>query len=117
MVQPMSRRGTWARGIALIWATLQLVSPGVSAIADGTLALESASAPLVHVEATGSASCPEVHSPDCGVCRYLSTGGQVATASGLALRAGRDQSALVFRVAAVPSATAALPHGRAPPVA
>lgn len=112
----MSRRGTWARCIALIWATLQLLSPGVSAIADGALALESASAPLVHVEATGSASCPEVHSPDCGVCRVLSTGGPLAASPGIALAATRDGSALVCRVAELTSATTVLPHGRAPPV-
>jgi hypothetical protein len=116
MVLRMTRRGTWTRCIALVWATLQLLSPGVSAIADGRLALEAAGSPQVHVEATGSATCPEVHSPDCGVCRYLTTGGVLPSASGLVPIETRHSGALAFRIVRLNSAVEVLPHGRAPPV-
>jgi hypothetical protein len=54
-------------------ATLQFVAPGLSAIADGILSREAAaSTSTTHIEATTRASCPFVHSLDCGVCRYLS---------------------------------------------
>lgn len=103
------------RCLALVWATLQLLSPGVSAIADGRLAQESANAPMVHVEATGSEGCPEVHSPDCGVCRYLSTGGDMPSVSPAAVCETHDAGPVAARVAFGSSALSALPHGRAPP--
>lgn len=116
MLQTMRRRSPFVRFLALFWAALQLASPGVSAIADGKLAAENASGPATHVEATTTSACPVVHSPDCGVCRYL---------SGAACL--EQHSALGFRIVAStaePTVTAgprignalALPHGRAPPV-
>lgn len=103
------------RCLALAWAMLQLLSPGVSAIADGRLAQESANAPIVHVEATGSQGCPEVHSPDCGVCRYLSTGGEQPSMSPLSPCETRVAGPVAARRASGSSALSALPHGRAPP--
>jgi hypothetical protein len=60
------------RYLAFMLATLQLAAPGLSAIADGILSREAASTSTTHIEATTRANCPFVHSPDCGVCRYLS---------------------------------------------
>ena len=113
MVSGMSRRRT-TRCLALVWAIVQLLSPGVSAIADGRLAQDNATAP-VHVEATGTATCPEVHSPDCGVCRYLSTGGEIPAMSGIALCDARAAMSVSARGAGGAFAHVLLPHGRAPP--
>lgn len=110
----MTIRGT-TRCLALVWAMLQLLSPGVSAIADGRLAQESANAPIVHVEATGSEGCAAVHSPDCGVCRYLSTGGEAARVSPPALCAAHDFVPVAARLASGSFTLTSLPHGRAPP--
>ena len=112
----MSGHGRWARRLALVWAMVQLLTPGVSAIADGMLARENAAAPLVHVEAAGSANCPEVHSPDCGVCRYLSTGSEM-TPGASSLPVAREALATISaRVASAASGDRLLPQGRAPPV-
>jgi hypothetical protein len=61
------------RFLALGFAVVQLLSPGAAAIADGLLAQESAEAPTVHVESKTGTKCPSVHSPDCGLCRHLTT--------------------------------------------
>lgn len=114
MVSAMTRRGM-TRCLALVWAMLQLLSPGVSAIADGSLARESATSPLVHVEATGSEGCPEVHSPDCGVCRYLSTGGELSAMPEPAIGGDGAVVPVEARLASGSSALTILPHGRAPP--
>lgn len=103
------------RCLALVWAMLQLLSPGVSAIADGSLAKQSANAPMVHVEATGTEGCPEVHSPDCGVCRYLSTGGELPLVSPAALCETQDAGPAAERATSRSTALTTLPHGRAPP--
>ena len=58
---------------ASLCAIVQLVSPGVAAVADGFLAIDSVSQPRTHIEASSGASCRAVHSPDCAVCRYLSS--------------------------------------------
>ena len=110
----MKRR--WARRFALLWAVLQVLSPGASALADGLIARQNANAPLVHVEATGSQSCPEIHSPDCGVCRYLSSGGDAPAAPALVLLSDAAAIPVSALVAPYVSSTATLPHGRAPPL-
>jgi hypothetical protein len=68
----MIHRPRAIRYLAFMLATLQLAAPGLSAIADGILSREAASTSTTHIEATTRANCPFVHSPDCGVCRYLS---------------------------------------------
>ena len=111
----MSGHSRWARILALVWAMVQVLSPGASAIADGMLARANASLPLVHVEASGSATCPEVHSPDCGVCRYLSTGSEMPGAASVLPAARRVVVAASQRVAAAAAVGQLLPQGRAPP--
>jgi hypothetical protein len=103
--------------LVMVGAAIQLLSPGVAAVADGLLARESASQPLTHIEATTTAKCPVVHAPDCGVCRYLSTGAALARTSGLvALQASTIAPACAATLAPA-SVVTTLPNGRAPPVA
>lgn len=115
MLPSVNRRTPFVRVLAILWATLQLASPAVSAIADGKAAFESASEATTHVEATSTERCPLVHAPDCGVCRYLSTPTSeqpaapawLATSSCARIPAGSDRAA--------PGAAMTLPRGRAPP--
>ena len=116
MLPSVNRRTPFVRFLAILWATLQLASPAVSAIADGKAAFESASEATTHVEATSTERCPVVHSPDCGVCRYLSTSTSdqpaapawLASSSCAGIPGGSDRAA--------PAAAKTLPRGRAPPV-
>lgn len=111
----MSGRGRWTRCLAYVWAALQVLSPGASALADGLIARDNASAPLVHVEAPGSKTCPEVHPPDCGVCRYLSTGSEAPAAPTFRPVERTHVLPTTARGARYASPNATLPHGRAPP--
>jgi hypothetical protein len=112
----MKRRSPLFRFVTLAWASLQLAAPAMAGIADATAALENASAPLTHVEATSSESCPVVHSPDCGLCRYLSTTPSQA-AAGTAFDWTVGAAAKLIRTSSLSTASAcvALPFGRAPP--
>jgi hypothetical protein len=111
----MKRRSPLFRFVTLAWASLQLAAPAMAGIADAAAALENASAPLTHVEATGSDSCPVVHSPDCGLCRYLSTTPSHAPAPAFDWTVGAaDELAQTSSLGAA-SASVALPFGRAPP--
>lgn len=112
----MRRRTTVIRSLALLWAALQLASPGASAIADGALARENASAPAMHVEATTTAACPVVHSPDCGVCRYLSTSANPQPPQAFSLSSVAERRDARTDIPQAGCASVALPHGRAPPV-
>ena len=111
----MSRRHQLLRLLVMIGAAFQLLSPGVAAVADGLLARENASGPLTHIEATTTATCPVVHAPDCGVCRYLSAAGTPQRAApSILLAAGSLQPRC--EEARQPAGAAALrPNGRAPP--
>lgn len=103
------------RFFALVWAVLQLASPGMSAVADG-LATEAGANPAAHVEATTGKGCPVVHSPDCGMCRYLSQGARLQPVARIVLpqRASIAEPQVArFRPR---HAATILPDGRAPPV-
>lgn len=111
----MSRRRPFVRFVTLLLATLQVASPGISAVADGQLARDSASRPATHVEATTTAACPVVHHPDCGVCRYLSQFATVARqgAADLQLTACTVEPQAASRT--THAVTTACRYGRAPP--
>lgn len=112
----MTRRSPFVRFFTLAWASLQLAAPALSSIADGRLELNNASRPTTHVEATTGESCPVVHSPDCGVCRYLSTSGADDSAAPRFDWRQTASSALIGTSLDAPGSVAiALPHGRAPP--
>ena len=115
MLLLMRRRTTFVRSLAVFWAALQLASPAVSAIADGRLAAQNASGPATHVEATTTASCPVVHSPDCAVCRYLSASPLGARLSAFVPLLSADSREPMAESREQHSAALALPHGRAPP--
>ena len=111
----MIRRAS-VRILAMVWATLQLASPGTAAVADGLLASASASAPTTHVEAKTGAGCHAVHSPDCALCRYVSHSAVQSAVDSFTgeLGAHIGKPARRHRAALVIALT--LPHGRAPPV-
>lgn len=112
----MRRHTSVVRFLTLLWASLQLAAPALSSIADGQLSRDNASKPLTHVEATTSDSCPVVHSPDCGVCRYLSTSGaNDASAPRFDWRQGAANALVCTASDEAGSIAIALPHGRAPP--
>jgi hypothetical protein len=71
-VEPMIHRPRVIRYLVFILGALQLAAPGVSAVADGMLSRDESQAPATHIEATTRSTCQVVHSPDCGLCRYLS---------------------------------------------
>jgi hypothetical protein len=104
------------RFITLAWASLQLVAPGLTSIADGRLASENAAAPKTHIEATTGDSCPVVEPPDCGLCRYLSTStAHDVAAPAFDWSAGGANGLVGTAAAGAGSTCIALPPGRAPP--
>jgi hypothetical protein len=112
----MMRRRPFARGLTLLWASLQLAVPGLSSIADGQLSINDEFRNTTHIEATTSDSCPVVHSLDCALCQFLSTfGANDAAAPSLRWQLGARR-AHIPTVSADPCGGAgALPHERAPP--
>lgn len=113
----MIGRTTFVRFLTLCWTLLQLAAPGLSAIADGQLTLDNATRPATHVEATSSESCPVVHTPDCAVCRYLSTSATDGAAPPAIQWPGVSGCDFARNAAnTARSATLAIPHSRAPPV-
>jgi len=114
----MTKRSRFVRVLTLLWSSLQLAAPAMSSIADGQLTLDNASRPTTHVESTTTKSCPVVHAPDCGVCRYLSTSGANDSATPALDWQLRTVLAPESAGSADPRCGAkALPHGRAPPAA
>jgi hypothetical protein len=111
----MGRRSPFIRFLTLFLATLQIASPGVSAIADGRLSLENASGPATHIESKTTASCPVVHHPDCGVCRYLSAPSAPAKQAAFGSRLSALGVVPRAEMRAPRTACRAAPNGRAPP--
>jgi len=110
------KRRPFVRGLTLLWASLQLAAPAMSSIADGQWTLRNPAELTTHVEATTTDRCPVVHSPDCAVCRFVSTLG----AHDAAAPSFDWQSHVVgmgtATVSVDPGCDAlGLPRGRAPP--
>ena len=103
------------RWLVMFGAAIQLLSPGIASIADGLLARENASGPLTHVEATTSATCPVVHPPDCGVCRYLSGTSALPRVGPTALVGESVPFPRCARSRILAAGVSILPNGRAPP--
>ena len=110
------QRKPFARGLTLLWASLQLAAPAMSSIADGQWTLHNTAELTTHVEATTTDGCPIVHSPDCAVCRFVSTSGvhdAAAPSFDWQSRAARMRASTV---SVDPCCDAlGLPPGRAPP--
>ena len=117
MLRRMNGRSPRFRFLALAFAALQLVSPALVGIADGRSVRDAVAASIPHVEADGATGCPQVHLPDCALCRYLSAGASLV--SGLPEAVPHQQRAAFDARASVTGAgaTAFLPDGRAPPLA
>lgn len=115
MLRPMTKRTPAVRCLAILWATLQLASPGAIAIADGRASEQGASAAFSHIESSTTSSCPEIHGVDCALCRYVSNAAAAVPSPSrwYVLSVELPRPGLV-RVALV-AASRALPHGRAPP--
>jgi hypothetical protein len=112
----MTHRFARLRILTFVLGTLQLASPGASAIADGMLALASVGQPATHVEAVTQAACPLVHAPDCGLCRFLSlTGCRDAAPPSLAATETARAGLRDWGERNVAARSIALPSGRAPP--
>ena len=112
----MSGRNPVLRMLVMVGATLQFLSPGVASIAHGMSARENASGPLTHIESTTTATCPVVHAPDCGVCRYLSTASAQPRATDPIPQAGAAVAPVCAAGWAPAGGRIFLPDGRAPPV-
>jgi hypothetical protein len=114
MLRGMKRRTPLLRSLALVWAALQLAMPAVSSLADARLAA-AAGEPVAHVESTTTSTCPVIHAPDCGICRYLSSAAPASDAAAVAevdADCEASSSAAIRRPAFL---TIVLPDGRAPP--
>jgi hypothetical protein len=112
----MTRRSPLVRFLTLAWASLQMAAPAITSIADGRLSLDNASAPRTHVEATTTEKCPVVESPDCGLCRFLSTSSSHdAAAPAFDWTIGSADDLVETASLGTRSASVALPFGRAPP--
>ena len=112
----MSGRAPFLRVLAMAFATLQLVSPALVVIADGVSIRDAVAESVAHVESTSSDACPQVHAPDCALCRYVSGSSTLLADASIVLPlAGR--SATPADVSGRPrAASTLLPHGRAPPL-
>jgi hypothetical protein len=63
------------RTFGLLWGVLQFALAGAVSVLDGAIALRGSADVAAHVEATSSSNCQPPHAADCGICRYLSSGG------------------------------------------
>ena len=112
----MRRRSRLFRVVTLAWATLQLAAPALASIADGQLSVNDVFRNTTHIEATTSSSCPVVHSPDCGLCRYLSTSpANDVSAPAFDWTVTASGALVQTESAGASSLCIALPFGRAPP--
>jgi hypothetical protein len=111
------RRSATLRIASILFAAVQMLTPGVAAWADGLLEAEARANPAIsHVESKTTPHCPRVHADDCALCQYLATasGRPSAAASFTALGAlVRPVASLAVRVPR--RATVTLPPSRAPP--
>jgi hypothetical protein len=112
----MQQRSALARLFAIGWAIFQMASPAVTAIADGRLAAENSAGPATHVEATSTSSCPQAHSPDCALCRYLSGPANALPNAPIGLAIARDAESPGSETTRPHVVALVLPPGRAPPV-
>jgi len=102
--------------LAMAFATLQLVSPALVVIADGTAIRGAVSESVAHVESASSESCPQIHNPDCALCRYLSGATGSTGDGGGALHLAESAPTYADTVVLAFGASIFLPHGRAPPL-
>ena len=112
----MSGRAPFLRVLALALATLQLVSPALVVIADGVSVRDAVAEGVAHVESAGAKGCPQVHAPDCALCRYLSGASTLLPDASIVPPSARRTTRPAEVVARPRTASTLLPHGRAPPL-
>ena len=112
----MSGRSHFRRILAIAFATLQLVSPALVVLADGVSVRDAVAESVAHVESTSSDSCPQVHTPDCALCRYVSGSSAPVSDGHLCVPQARQAPLLANADVLTFGTSALLPDGRAPPV-
>lgn len=117
MLESMTRRTALFRKLALAWALLHVALPGAGAVADGLLMRASAGEQVAHVESTTTSSCPVVHAPDCGVCRYLSGCTSLSATGALPASIASASAGMDAGISVPPDRSVVLPDNRAPPLA
>ena len=110
----MRRQTPLRRFLWVVFAALQLATPAVSGLTDARLAA-AAGEPVAHVESTTSSTCPVVHPPDCGICRYLSSAASASNAAGAVELVTDGEASFLAAIRRPAFITVVLPDGRAPP--
>jgi hypothetical protein len=109
----MHRGDRRLRVFALIWAVLQFALPASATLADARLAV--APPGRSHVEETPGRDCTPSHSPDCAVCKHLSTTSLGSTHLATAFVDDGRETAAPGRIAQAARVAAGVPLARAPP--
>ena len=105
------------RGFGVLWAVLQIALPGGLAVLDGMASLRDRADVVAHVEATSGKTCQPPHSTECGLCRYLSTGGVAQSGVGMLAWPSPVRGASPdAELSAPPCRIATTLHSRAPPL-
>jgi hypothetical protein len=93
----MSSRSRVARFGWFLAAVFQILLPTFVSVADSRAEAASIREASVHIEATGTAGCPAVHSDNCAVCHVLAAGARAARPVALQIAAVRVISAPAVR--------------------
>jgi hypothetical protein len=109
----MRRGSRRLRVFAIIWAVLQFALPASATIVDARVA--GASPDRTHVEATSGRDCVPSHSPDCAVCKHLSTSSLGSTPPAAAFGDGGREHALGGCITVDARTPVGVPLPRAPP--
>jgi hypothetical protein len=109
-----------SRVTRLYWffaALLQLTLPAFASVADARAEAESRGA-RVHIEATGTTSCPRIHPEDCVVCRVLASGATTTAVASLQVPIARtiDEGPAHTEATWCVARLAGDPSERAPPL-
>jgi hypothetical protein len=109
-------RGWRSRGLAVLWAVLQLALPTAATFADERLERESVSGPGAHVETSSTVACRPAHTAECALCQsvsHLAVGGErPACLAPARVSRGEPDTLRLWRV---PVVVARLSLPRAPP--
>jgi hypothetical protein len=111
----MPRGRLWRHFLGLLSAVLQFALPLGVSYADARLAADG-SGVRAHVESDRSSNCRTVHSPECGLCRFLANH-SATTIAPTAVVDARGTSCVALPCAPEFARAAAreLPQSRGPP--
>jgi hypothetical protein len=111
----MIRRRPFVRFLAVLWATLQLASPGAMAIADGVASGKGTTGAIAHIESGTTSTCPQIHGVDCAICRYLSNVAAVVPGTPDSFEFSVDLPCPALTRLGTAAPWRVLPRSRAPP--